>query len=142
MARSAYLFTANPGAGRAIVTPNEQGFDELELWPETPWNYALALDSSATGIEVETKRKSMPNNPWAVETTPLALSVDGRRLPDWTLVNEDRMVDAVPAGPVDTCSPTEQIELVPCGAQTEDRRLSVVHKHLTTLRRRIEQVCE
>src|SRR5690606_6258030 len=56
-------------------------FDEFEVRPTTPWNYALAIDRDRPEIEVWTSAVS--DVPFANEAPPVVLRVKARRLPGW-----------------------------------------------------------
>ncbi|WP_052573104.1 beta-L-arabinofuranosidase domain-containing protein [Haloferula sp. BvORR071] len=98
------------------VTLFPGGFDEVELTPASPWNYALDLDRAKP--QAKLSRSKMPNNPWLPETTPVKLTVAAKRLPDWGLVRDDHMAAEVPPSPVKSDQPLEEVTLVPFGAQT------------------------
>ncbi|QJE94262.1 beta-L-arabinofuranosidase domain-containing protein [Luteolibacter luteus] len=94
------------------------GFDEIEMTPSTPWNYALDLERENPAAQVKLQRAKMPENPWLPESTPITLTVPAKRLPQWGLVRDERMADEVPESPAASDQPLEQVTLVPFGAQT------------------------
>lgn len=98
------------------VTLFPGGFDEVELTPASPWNYALDIDRVKP--QAKLSRGKMPANPWLPETTPIKLTVPAKRLPGWGLVRDDRVAAEVPPSPVKSDQPLEEITLVPFGAQT------------------------
>ncbi|WP_193213508.1 beta-L-arabinofuranosidase domain-containing protein [Luteolibacter marinus] len=116
--RGPLVFSLRIGEKRETVTTIDGGFDEFELIPTTPWNYALDIDRGKAGGSVELHRAKMPANPWLPDTTPISLSVPAKRLPGWGLVRNDRMAAEVPASPVASDQPVEKVTLVPFGAQT------------------------
>ena len=61
----------------------EEPHADYEVYPTTPWNYALDLDS---GIAVETR--PVGPVPFAPEAAPVVLRVGAKRVPDWVLVND------------------------------------------------------
>jgi DUF1680 family protein len=116
--RGPLLFTLKIGEQAETVTKIADGFDEIDLSPTTPWNYALDLDRGNPAASAKLMRGAMPQNPWLPDTTPIKLTVPARRLPQWGLVRNDRMADEVPESPAASNEPLEQITLVPFGSQT------------------------
>ena len=87
-----------------------------EIFPESPWNYALSLDTDQPLKDFKVVRKEWPadNFPFTLESVPLEVKAYGRKVPCWTLdgtgmcsVLPDE--DAVKEG-------REEITLVPMGA--------------------------
>ncbi|WP_234043461.1 beta-L-arabinofuranosidase domain-containing protein [Luteolibacter yonseiensis] len=116
--RGPLLFSLRIGEEVKTFTKIGKGFDEVEMTPKTPWNYALDMDRKNPGEVVKLTRGKMPQNPWLPETTPVQLTVPAKRLPAWGLVRNDRMADEVPESPASSTGPLEQVTLVPFGAQT------------------------
>jgi len=83
---------------------------DWEIHPTTPWNYALALKSSSFSVA----SLCVPEAPWDNASPAVVLRAKGKRLPEWSLVDNS-------AGPIDGCpkqsdEPLEDIELVPYGS--------------------------
>jgi hypothetical protein len=116
--RGPLVFSLKIGEDLTSVTSIGKGFDELEIRPTTPWNYALDLGRGEAGEEVRISRRPMPTNPWLAETTPVTLTVPAKRLPGWRMDENGRMAAEVPRSPVASDEPMEEITLVPFGAQT------------------------
>ena len=116
--RGPLVFTLRIGESVQAVTKIAGGFDEVEMRPATPWNYALDMDRGDPAANVRISRGPMPENPWQPATTPIKLSVPARRLPQWGLIPNGRMAAEVPASPATSDEPLEQVTLVPFGAQT------------------------
>jgi hypothetical protein len=116
--RGPLAFTLRIGEKQEIVTKIAGGFDELNLKPTTPWNYALDIDRGNPTSTVKLSRGEMPENPWLPATTPISLEVPARRLPAWGLVRDGRMAAEVPPSPVKSDEPLENVTLVPFGAQS------------------------
>ena len=87
------------------------GFTGYQVYPETPWNYALDL-SSPEDVQVLKKRDVKPQ-PWNNPDAPVVLGVKGRRLDAWKIT--DNMIDPVPASPVSCDSESEDLRLIPMG---------------------------
>ncbi len=116
--RGPLLFSLRIGQATKTFTKISGGFDELEMTPTSPWNYALDIDRKNPTANVKLSRRAMPENPWLPETTPVLLTVPAKRLPTWGLILDDRMAAEVPASPASSTEPLEEISLVPFGAQT------------------------
>jgi hypothetical protein len=87
---------------------------DWELHPTTPWNYALAIDPGAVGDAVTVQEKPIGRVPFATDAAPIELSVRGRRVPAWEMV--DGSAAAPPSSPVRIEAPLERLTLIPYGA--------------------------
>jgi DUF1680 family protein len=88
---------------------------EYEVYPTTPWNYALVLDANNPGAGFETGVKPGPlaSNPF--KDPPITLKVKGQRLPAWTL-DAHGLLHTLQESPTKSDQPVETIELIPMGA--------------------------
>jgi hypothetical protein len=81
---------------------------EWIVMPESDWNYGLI-----TG-DIKVKKQEKPKaQPWTAETAPIELSAKGRKIPQWQ--KHDDMADPLPASPVQTQEPVEELTLIPMG---------------------------
>lgn len=92
------------------------GFNEYEIRPGSPWNYGLLIDRNNPSASVKVQTGAMPQNPFDAGRTPVRLLADARRVP-WATINNGTRVAEVLRSPFASNSPTEQITLVPFGAQ-------------------------
>ena len=59
-------------------------FDEYEILPESPWNYALAVDPADLAASAEVVTRPVGPVPFAADAAPVTLKVPARRVPGWT----------------------------------------------------------
>ncbi len=89
---------------------------DWQVYPATPWNYALAVPSEDKGnaqFAVVTEHP-VANSPFSLKQAPVTLQVKARKLSAWRA--EDGVADAVPESPVTSNEPEETITLVPYAA--------------------------
>ncbi len=81
---------------------------DWEVFPTSPWNYGL-IPGSVEFVGT----KPVADQPWTLENAPIELKAKGRRIPNWTMVDET-ITDLQP-GPVRSDEPIEEIRLIPMG---------------------------
>lgn len=88
-----------------------------EVYPTTPWNYGLVLESenAATALKFTRKPGPVPAQPWTADAVPVEITAVGKRIPAW---QQDRtgLVTTLQPSPVRSSEPEEQITLIPMGA--------------------------
>jgi hypothetical protein len=93
------------------------GTDEwpaFEILPTTSWNYGLALNPANPASTISlTAQKPPAYQPFTPEAAPILLRAKARRIPQWK--EEKRMAGEIPASPVRTGEPLEDITLIPMG---------------------------
>jgi len=95
------------------------GFKEYEVIPTSSWNFALILDkSNPESSIVVNKASTMPANPFIQATTPVTLTMNAKKVPAWGYAFNGITANDPPYGPVATTEATEQIIMVPFGAET------------------------
>jgi hypothetical protein len=90
---------------------------EWEVFPQSPWNYGLVLDAQnpASSFKlIETSGPVAPQ-PFTPETAPFKIEATARRIPGW-VADSNNVIGKLPASPVTTDQPNEQITLIPMGA--------------------------
>jgi hypothetical protein len=87
-----------------------------DLFPESPWNYGLALDPAkpADSLKVETVEWPANDRPFT-HNVPVRIMAKARRIPAWTL-DRRGLVNEVAPGPVKSTEPIESVTLIPMGA--------------------------
>jgi len=83
---------------------------DWEVFPTTPWNYAL---TKIPGRKQTVEDRPVGDMPFSPEGAPLRLKVKGRRVPEWKLV--EGSAGPLPMSPVSTSEPEEELTLIPYG---------------------------
>jgi hypothetical protein len=87
---------------------------DWEVRPTTPWNYGLALNLAKLETSAEVVEKPIGEMPFSAAGAPFEVRVQGRRIPEWTLVNNS--AGPLPQSPAVTTEPLETLTLVPYGS--------------------------
>ncbi len=92
---------------------------DWEVFPTTPWNYALLLDPKNASSSFKVVESAIRNQPFNFASPPVTLVTQGRRVPEWQLENDS--AGPIPASPL-RCQKTpcpqqaETVSLIPYGA--------------------------
>lgn len=86
---------------------------DWEVRPTTPWNYGLVIGPSAAA-DVQVRERPVGEYPFSPDGAPVELSVTGRRVPEWTLV--EGSAGPLPQSPVASKAKDETLTLVPYGS--------------------------
>jgi hypothetical protein len=86
---------------------------DWEVYPTTPWNYALDLDETSLPSQIRFTEHPVGSCPFSRAGAPISAHVQGRRLPGWQMENGSAM-DA-PQSPVTSSEPVEDLTLIPYG---------------------------
>jgi hypothetical protein len=88
----------------------------FEIHPTTPWNYGLLLNEPPEK-SFKVKRGAWPTNnfPFTVDSVPIAMEVDARRIPQWTL-DRHGLCAVLQDSPARSDEPAETVSLIPMGA--------------------------
>ena len=87
---------------------------DWEVFPTTPWNYALVVSTDDFAKSFEVREKPMGKQPFSQEGAPVEIQAKGRRLPEWTMV--ENSAGPLPVSPVHATRPEETLTLIPYGA--------------------------
>lgn len=103
------------GIGEDWVKLRDRGMTaDWQVYPTTPWNYALALDPTSPSHSITATEAEMSDRPFSAKTAPVKLHARARKLPEWRA--EDGVADPVPQSPVTTDQPEESVTLIPYAA--------------------------
>jgi hypothetical protein len=96
---------------------SHKDWPEWEVFPTTPWNYGLVLDTKdpADSFQVERREGPLPRQPFTPDTAPLLLHAKAKRIPAWKL-DKTGLVELLPSSPVQSNEPLESVTLIPMGA--------------------------
>ena len=86
---------------------------DWEIYPVTPWNYALTLDRAQPERSLTFEQRPMTGLPFAPDKAPIAAHVKGRRVPGWQEANGS--APRWPGGPAVSAEPLEDLALIPYG---------------------------
>jgi hypothetical protein len=111
--RGPLLFGLKMGEDWRVVRGQEP-FPDWEVYPTTPWNYALVLDETNPEQSFSTETGPVQSLPFDPEEAAVTLRARGRRLPLWTL--RDNSAGPIQGGPHESGEPEEEIELIPYGS--------------------------
>ncbi len=120
--------------GESWVKLRDRGLTaDWQVYPTTPWNYALILDEHAPGNGIETSAHTpvsasaphphhatptlsatAPASPFAARNASIRLQVKARRITEWRA--EDGAPNPLPKSPVSTAEPVETLTLIPYAA--------------------------
>lgn len=86
-----------------------------EVYPTTPWNYGLVLDSAdpAKSFEVVKREGSLADQPFTIEAAPIQLRAKAKRIPQWKM--EMGLVGLLQESPARSDEPVETVPLIPMG---------------------------
>jgi DUF1680 family protein len=91
----------------------EKPHADWEVYPTSPWNYALVLDTNQPDNSIKFKSGAVSRNPFTPDSAPIQAKVKGRRIPQWTI--ETNAAGPLPQSPVDSNEPLEELTLIPYG---------------------------
>jgi uncharacterized protein len=87
---------------------------DFEVYPTTPWNFAIAIDRENPSKSVDVTEHGVTMPCFSEINAPVTATVRARLLPEWRIDG----VDAAPppVSPVASAEPEETVQLIPYGA--------------------------
>jgi hypothetical protein len=82
--------------------------------PQSPWNYALALDPQSPEKSLTFQSGVLKGDPFTLDGAPEKVLVEGRRMESWAFVQG--AAEPPPQSPVESSAPMEELTLVPYGS--------------------------
>ncbi len=86
---------------------------DWEVYPTTPWNYALETDERTLAKDITFQDHPMTDIPFSPKAPPISASIKARRVPDW--MEENGSAAPTPVSPIRTDEPLEDLVLIPYG---------------------------
>jgi hypothetical protein len=86
---------------------------DWEVYPTTPWNYALEVDTEHPERSVQFLAGAVGDCPFSPDGAPIAARVKGRRVPEWQI--EHNAAGPLPESPAHSHEPLESVTLIPYG---------------------------
>jgi hypothetical protein len=112
--RGPLVFSYGIGEDWVQLRKNGQSSADWQVFPTTPWNYALDVHPESPGKTITVAETAVGAGPFTTRHAPVTLKAKARKLPDWRA--EDGAANPLPASPVASDEPEETIELIPYGA--------------------------
>jgi DUF1680 family protein len=112
IARGPLVFALPIEAEWKKVKDNPQ-FADWEVYPKSPWNYALQIDREHPERSIVFEDRLIGNTPFSPQGAPAIAKVKGRRLAGWGL--EKGAAAPPPPSPVSSGEPLETLRLIPYG---------------------------
>jgi hypothetical protein len=91
----------------------ELAHGDWEVYPTTPWNYALDVSRDRLRDDVRVVEHRIGDRPFSPDGAPVSLLVRGRRIPGWG--QERGSAADAPQSPVNSEEPLEMLTLIPYG---------------------------
>ncbi|MFD6922639.1 beta-L-arabinofuranosidase domain-containing protein [Streptomyces sp. NPDC059944] len=87
-------------------------FPAYEVHATTPWNYGLLPDTPLTPTRTSA---SVPDQPFTPAATPVYLSAQARKVPEW-IADDEHVIAPLQPSPARSAAPVETVALIPMGA--------------------------
>jgi hypothetical protein len=84
---------------------------DWQVYPTTPWNYALSIDTNDPAQSISVSETEVGDNVFSAKQAPVRLNVKARKVPAWRA--EDGVADTVPQSPVSSDQQEESVTLIP-----------------------------
>jgi DUF1680 family protein len=98
--------------GRWKLLKGDRPHADWELYPKSPWNYALSLDPENPEKSITFRENPIGDSPFTPEGAPVSAVVYGRQIP-WPM--ESNAAAPPPQSPLDSPEPLEKLMLIPYG---------------------------
>ena len=86
---------------------------DWEVYPTTPWNYALCYDDISSDDMIVFHKHELKDHPFSPQGAPVSLSCTGYQVPEWKSVHGD--ADEIPVKLTPCSEPAVELTLIPYG---------------------------
>jgi hypothetical protein len=86
---------------------------DWEIYPTTPWNYALQVSAGTLDEAVQFQELPIGDLPFSPQGAPVQARLKGCRVPEWKL--ENGSAGKLPENPIQGDQPLEELTLIPYG---------------------------
>ncbi len=117
ISRGPLVYSLRIGEDWSVRKHDPARFDEFEVRPTTPWNYALQLDPANPASDIAVQNDGTPANPFDPAEPSVALRAKARQLSDWTIGWRGTHAFEPPVSPVASTNPLTDVVLVPFGSR-------------------------
>jgi len=87
---------------------------DWEVYPTTPWNYALELNTDNPEELIRFEEQEIGDCPFSPDGAPISAKVRGRRIPEWKI--EHNAAGELPESPIKSSESIEELTLIPYGS--------------------------
>jgi len=112
--RGPLVFSYPIGEDWVKLRDNGLGSADWQIFPTTPWNYALKVNTSAPEEGIVVTETEVGHAPFSRADAPVRLQVKGRQIPSWRA--EDGAANPLPQSPVSSQEKEDTLTLIPYAA--------------------------
>jgi hypothetical protein len=112
--RGPLVFSYGIGEGWVKLHDNGLGSADWQVFPTTPWNYALKVNTSAPETGITVIETDVGQSPFSRAHAPVRLQTKGQQIPPWRA--DDGAANPLPQSPVSSQEKEETVTLIPYAA--------------------------
>lgn len=112
--RGPLVFSYGIGEDWVKLRENGLGSADWQIFPTTPWNYALKVNTSAPEEGITVTETEVGQDPFSRVHAPVRLQVKGRQIPSWRA--DDGAANPLPQSPISSSEKEETLTLIPYAA--------------------------
>ena len=112
--RGPLVFSYGIGENWVKLGGNGLGSADWQVFPTSPWNYALDVDMNSPETTIKVAESPMGEGPFTGQHTPVRLLAPGRQVKSWRA--DDGAANPLPQSPLVSEEPKETLTLIPYAA--------------------------